>query len=153
MDWIYRDVTRMKVINRLKCIIAELIWKIMYETPEKAIEPYMNNTKKLNWKQVMALPVIQPCSVRAEIDTDTDSLVTKIVNQYKASKDAESDAKSVREKAGDWYYPIHVDMLAWNFFHNKVEKHLEKEYDNKLIVERELYYFDGNGNKVRPGLI
>ena len=38
---------------------------------------------------VMALPVIQPCSVRAETDTDTDSLVTKIVNQYKASKDAE----------------------------------------------------------------
>ena len=50
MDWTYRDVTRMKVINRLKYIIAELIWKIMYETPEKAIEP--NNMKKLNWEQV-----------------------------------------------------------------------------------------------------
>ena len=54
MDWIYRDVTRMKVINRLKYIVAEPIWKIMYETPEKAIEPYKNNMKKLNRKQVLA---------------------------------------------------------------------------------------------------
>lgn len=36
MDWTYRDVTRMKVINRLKRVIVELIWKIMYETPEKS---------------------------------------------------------------------------------------------------------------------
>ena len=39
------------------------------------------------------------------------------------------------------------------FFHNKVEKHLEKEYGDDLIIEKEMYYFDGNGNKVRPGLI
>ena len=54
MDWIYRDVTRMKVINKLKCIIVELIWKIMYKTPEKAIEPNKNNMKKLNRKKVLA---------------------------------------------------------------------------------------------------
>lgn len=52
---------------------------------------------------VMALPVMQPYSVRAETETDTDSFITKIVDQYEESKEAQEDAKSVREKAGNDY--------------------------------------------------
>ena len=68
----------------------------------------------------MLLPIIQPCSVRAE--TDSSKFIIKIIHEYEVRQEAKEDVGS-KKTAGDWTTARNTDKIPWNFFTIKYKKH------------------------------
>ena len=98
---------------------------------------------KKRWKKwiafilvfALSLSSIPVSQVQAETNATENSkdVITSIMTsaEHEVEKDLEArnDSKS-KNPAGNWYVAIHIDHLAWNFFHNKVQEDINNRYSN-----------------------
>ena len=98
---------------------------------------------KQRWKKwiafilvfALSLSSIPVSQVQAETNATENSkdVITSIktLAEHEVEKDleAQNDSKS-KNPAGNWYVAIHIDQLAWNFFHNKVQENINNRYSN-----------------------
>ena len=112
---------------------------------------------KQKWKKwiafilvfALSLSSIPVSQVQAETNATENSkdVITSIktLAEHEVEKDleAQNDSKS-KNPAGNWYVAIHIDQLAWNFFHNKVQADIKKRYSNVgTEIQIEDKYKDG----------
>ena len=112
---------------------------------------------KKRWKKwiafilvfALSLSSIPVSQVQAETNATENSkdVITSIMTsaEHEVEKDleAQNDSKS-KNPAGNWYVAIHIDQLAWNFFHNKVQADIKKRYSNVgTEIQIEDKYKDG----------
>ncbi len=115
---------------------------------------------KQRWKQWIAMILVIALSVTSvpvsQVQAETDSSVKAVEflsdlaaaaeSRAKASAEAREDAKSSSVLKQQWYVAHHVDGLAWNFFHNKVQDDIVFNYKEKGVrKEIPIIYKDKNG--------
>ena len=87
---------------------------------------------------VLTLAILTSSIPVALVFAATDNFLDECGNSLEEVEESIEDSKSVIT-AGDWRTAIFVDELAWNAFHNQVQRAIKEKYENTgKIVGTEL---------------
>ena len=91
---------------------------------------------------VTAIPVTTTYAATEDVKRNVlDSVESELRHLVEEFKEVESD-KASPISAGKWNEAL-GDGLAWNYFHNEVQKEIARNYG--LEIEKKMYYKDENG--------
>ena len=86
--------------------------------------------------------------VKGNVKNDIGGLVSKGISETKKIAEAKIDASS-KKSAGDWNTATKIDHLPWNYFHNKVQKHIVDKYFPNMTKEKSVDFVINDDKKIK----